>query len=133
MPRNSDNAPVFLPRDEDRPSASHACSNVPARDRSCQYSLPARSAFFSLARAVRDISRTPSFLKDRETVRPPRPLRPNTIAQFLCIRGLWLKRQTVILGESVASKVRFKTADRSSVRDLISGSGKNVQPDRVEL
>src|SRR5207249_11923015 len=54
-------------------------------------------------------------------------------AQFVCITRLWLIKQTVILSESVASKVRFETADRSSVRVLISGSGKNFQPDRVDL
>ena len=55
------------------------------------------------------------------------------LAQFVFITGSRLIKQTIIPVESMASKMRFKTADRPSVRDLISGSGKNFQPDRIEL
>src|SRR6266481_9281337 len=82
MPRNADSAPEFLPRDEDRARASHFRSSVLAPDRSRKYSLPARSVLFLLAQGVQDIFQTPPFLKDRETGRLLRSLRPNTIGRW---------------------------------------------------
>src|SRR4029077_342398 len=85
MPRNADSAPAFLPRDEDRAGASPSRSSVLAPDRSRKYSLPVRSVLFLLAQGAQDIFRTPPFLKDRETGRPLRSLRPNTIGRWWSI------------------------------------------------
>ena len=49
------------------------------------------------------------------------------------IAGSRLIKQTIIRTESVDAKLRLETTDRSPVRDFISSSGENFQPDRIEL